>query len=148
MEERTEMTEMKQDRGISYNNYLFGKDFPIDGETDLGPDGQRRILGEIDKICEDHGGVFLGYTIDEVLNSESMGGIKCRYESAHLVGTHYVESRIILDGSGNSPKRHSMNTSVKCVSGTDNNALLKRLTELYKLDEMPSAWTEQKSITT
>lgn len=138
---------MKQEKEISYNGYLFKKDFPINEKTDLSPDGQRRLLGTIDKICEEHGGVSFGYNIDEVLNPDSVGGIKSRYEGAHLVGTNYVKSRIILDGSGNSPKRHSMNTSVRCVSGTENEALLRKLTELYGLRKMPSVWTDKKSIT-
>lgn len=139
------MTEMKQ---VSYNSYLFMKDFPVDEKTDLGPDAQRRMLGTIDKICEGRGGVFLGYVIDDVLNPDlKEAGIPSKYTSAHLVGTNYVISRILPDGSGSSPKRHSMNTSVKCVSGTEDDALLRKLTEHYELDEVPTVWTDQKSIT-
>ena len=136
---------MKQ---ISYNSYLFRKDFPIDEKTDLSPDGQRRLLGTIDNICEGQGGVFLGYNIDDVLNTNlSNAGIPLKYQSTHLVGTSYVINRILPDGSGSSPKRHSMNTSVKCVSGTEDEVLLRKLTEHYGLDDVPTVWTDQKSIT-
>lgn len=140
------MTKIKQDKEIAYHDYLFGKDFPIDEETDLSPDGQRRLIGAIDQICIDQGGVFLGYVIDQVLSPESVDGIKCRYESAHLVGTNYVKSRIILDGSGNSPKRHSMNTSVNCVAGTENEALLKKINDLYGDRTGMTPYTETKAI--
>lgn len=121
---------------VEYKGYSFTKDFPIN--TALNADGQRRELVPLDEICEGSGGLFL---------ANDWEGLKHEQLSrSYLVGYVYVTNGIHLDGSGNSPKRHSIGTTVSCVSGTENPDLFRKLMDFYGYTTMPP-WTDQKGIT-
>ena len=95
-------------------------------------------MAPLDQICEGLGGLFL---------TNDWGGLKSDQSSRnYLVGFAYVTNEIHLDSSGNSPKRHSIGTTVSCVGGTEDMTLFQRFMDFYSHKEMPPAWTTSKPL--
>ena len=136
--------ETRLGRTVEYRSYSFSKDYPAD--TDLGVGGQERELRPLNEICERNGGLFIRKMHDRVFAEIEGLAYPEQLSYNYLVGSSYVNNRSMLDGSGNSPKRHSIGTTVSCVSGTENEELLEQFMKVYGCEKMPPVWKDEKTV--